>query len=208
MTKLGIIEELKEQVKNFDPSEIQPDNFGSWPLFVKLLAWFAAFALTLFAGYYLIVGGLITERDMAIAKEQSLKREYEKKAYDAANLEAYRAQMKEMELAFSALISQLPSETEVPGLLEDITEKGASSGLEFDNISLLPEVVAEFYVEQPISIKALGTYHDMGTFISGVASLPRIVTLKDFSLKPVTAGGGSAMLSLDISASTYRYKGE
>lgn len=206
MAKLGFIEELQEQVKNFDLSDIQLENFGSWPLFLKLLAWFAAFLLTLGLGYYFVINDLVAEREAEIAKEQTLKKEYEKKARDAANLEAYREQMKEMEAAFAALVSQLPSETEVPGLLEDITEKGLSSGLEFNNISLLDERAAEFYVEQPISIVATGTYHDMGAFVSGVASLPRIVTLKDFSLSPAGSSGGSAILKLNINASTYRYK--
>lgn len=206
MAKLGFIEELQEQVKNFDLSDVQLENFGSWPLFIKLLAWLAAFLLTLVIGYYVAISSLVTDRDFEIAKEQSLKSEFEKKARDAANLEAYRSQMKEMEASFAALISQLPGETEVPGLLEDITEKGLSSGLEFNNISLLAERAAEFYIEQPISISATGTYHDMGSFVSGVASLPRIVTLKDFSLMPAGSEGGSAILTLDISASTYRYK--
>lgn len=206
MAKLGFIEELQEQVKNFDLSDVQLDNFGAWPLLLKLLAWFAAFLLTLALGYYFIVSGLVAERESAIAKEQTLKSEFEKKARDASNLEAYREQMKEMEASFAALISQLPGETEVPGLLEDITEEGLNSGLNFKNISLLDERAAEFYIEQPISISATGTYHDMGAFVSGVASLPRIVTLKDFSLSPAGSDGGSAILELNISASTYRYK--
>lgn len=206
MAKLGFIEGLQEQVNSFDLSEIQLENFGSWPLLFKLLAWLAAFLLTLALGYYFIVSNLVAERESVIAKEQSLRSEFEKKAHDASNLEAYREQMREMEASFSALISQLPGETEVPGLLEDITEKGLSSGLEFNNISLLEERAEEFYIEQPISISATGTYHDMGAFVSGVASLPRIVTLKDFSLVPAGADGASAILKLDISASTYRYK--
>ena len=106
--------------------------------------------------------------------------EFEKKAFQAANLEAYRQQMREMEESFGALVSQLPSDTEVPGLLEDITNKGLLNGLNIASIDLLPEQAREFYVELPISIVASGSYHDLGAFVSGMAGLPRIVTLHNF----------------------------
>ncbi|EEF24546.1 conserved hypothetical protein, partial [Ricinus communis] len=150
----------------------------------------------------------------AESHEADLKREFEDKAYKAANLEALRKQLAEMQASFGALVSQLPSDTEVPGLLEDITNKGVESGLEIKSIKLEPEQTKEFYVELPISIEVTGSYHDFGTFVSGIAGLPRIVTLQNFKIAPAnkTPGGkdadaGPGVLSMSISAKTYRYKG-
>jgi type IV pilus assembly protein PilO len=114
--------------------------------------------------------------------------------------------MEEMLLSFGALVSQLPSDTEVPGLLEDITNKGMLNGLEFDSIELQDEVAREFYIELPIKIIARGSYHDLGAFISGMAGLPRIVTLHDFKINQEDAT--STILRLEITAKTYRYKEE
>ena len=107
-----------------------------------------------------------------------------------------------MEASFAELLRQLPSETEVPGLVDDITDTGLGSGLEFSNIALSEEVTQEIYIELPINIDVEGSYHDFGTFVSGVASLGRIVTLHDFSI--VREEG--ALLSMRIMAKTYRYK--
>jgi type IV pilus assembly protein PilO len=101
-------------------------------------------------------------------------------------------------------LRQLPSDTEVPGLLEDITRTGLGSGLEFEEIKLLPEVTQQFYIELPIQITVVGAYHDLATFASGVASLPRIVTLHDFQIKPVEPGN-TQKLRMSILAKTYRY---
>ncbi len=119
-------------------------------------------------------------------------------------VKAVKAQMKEMEESFGALLRQLPSDTEVPGLLEDITRTGLGSGLEFEEIKLLPEVAQQFYIELPIQISVVGGYHDLATFVSGVSSLPRIVTLHDFEIKPV-APGSTSKLRMSILAKTYRY---
>ncbi len=198
---------LKEQVQGFDPSELSFENIGSWPLFVKVIAWVVVFVALVFGGYHFIVTDLQEQKAREIRREVDLKKDFENKAYQAANLEAYRQQMKEMESSFGALISQLPSDTEVPGLLEDITNKGINSGLSFSKIELQKEQAREFYIELPIRIIASGTYHDMGAFVSGVASLPRIVTLKDFTIKP-RAGGArdNSNLEITIMASTYRYR--
>ena len=109
-----------------------------------------------------------------------------------------------MEVSFGALLKQLPSDTEVPGLLEDITRTGLGSGLEFEEIKLLPEAAQQFYIELPIQITVVGAYHDLATFVSGVASLPRIVTLHDFDLVPAN-DSGSSKLRMSILAKTYRY---
>jgi type IV pilus assembly protein PilO len=112
--------------------------------------------------------------------------------------------MVEMEESFGALVSQLPSDTEVPGLLEDITNKGLLNGLEIASIDLQKETAREFYVELPIAINASGSYHDLGAFISGMAGLPRIVTLHDFTIS--AKGNDANHLRMNIVAKTYRYK--
>ena len=134
----------------------------------------------------------------------TLKEQFSSKAFQAANLEAYKEQMQEMEVSFGSLLRQLQSDTEVPGLLEDITRTGLGSGLEFEEIKLLPEVAQQLYIELPIQIKVTGGYHDLATFVSGVASLPRIVTLHDFQLAPASAES-SSRLNMQIMAKTYRY---
>ena len=200
------LESLQEQIQNFDPNELSLENIGSWPMFVKVIAWVVVFVGIIFAGYKLIISDMQMNLEQAQVKEQTLKDSFANKARLAVNLEAYRKQMIEMEESFGALISQLPSDTEVPGLLEDITNKGSSSGLVFSKIDLQPEKSKEFYVELPIKITATGAFHDMGAFVSGVASLPRIVTLTDFTVKPANIKDGRSALVLDITASTYRYK--
>jgi type IV pilus assembly protein PilO len=142
----------------------------------------------------------------AEAKEIDLKKDFETKAFQAANLNAYRQQMVEMEESFGVLVSQLPSDTEVPGLLEDITNKGLLNGLEIAVIDLQTEKESEFYVELPIEIVASGSYHDLGAFISGMAGLPRIVTLHDFQID--TNSDNPHFLDIKILAKTYRYKEE
>jgi len=138
-------------------------------------------------------------------EEETLRGELETKAILAANLEAYRAQLAEMEDYFGALLRQLPGETEVPGLVDDITVQGIGSGLEFSNIRLENEVQQEFYIELPINISVVGDYHDFGSFVSGVASLSRIVTLHDFLIR---TGASRSELLMDITARTYRYRSD
>lgn len=197
---------LQEQVQGFDVSDLSVDNIGSWPLPIKVITWIILFVLIIGAGYKFIVVDLQEQKAREISREVNLKKDFESKAYQAANLDAYRQQMIDMEESFGALISQLPSDTEVPGLLEDITNKGVNSGLSFSTIALQNEVTKEFYIELPIRIVASGTYHDMGAFVSGVASLPRIVTLKDFNIRPQDGRRDNSNLVMTITASTYRYR--
>lgn len=198
------LEDTLRSVREFDLSDLDLDNVGSWPLAVKIAVWVLLLILVLAAGYYGIIEDLQKQLGDAQAKELKLKKEYEKKAFQAANLEAYRQQMAEMEESFGALVSQLPSDTEVPGLLEDITNKGLLNGLTIKAIDLQKEKSKEFYVELPISISATGSYHDLGAFISGMAGLPRIVTLHDFQIE-ATKDKPNA-LDMKIIAKTYRYK--
>lgn len=197
-------EDTLRSVREFDVNDLDFDNVGSWPLAIKLFIWAALMAGVLVAGYYYHIEGLQAQLTVVEAQEVELKKEFEKKAFQAANLDAYRAQMVEMEESFGALVSQLPSDTEVPGLLEDITNKGLLNGLDIASIDLQKEQAKEFYVELPISIIATGSYHDLGAFISAMAGLPRIVTLHDFTISAQSAG--SNRLNMSIIAKTYRYK--
>lgn len=192
-------------LRELDFSELSVDNIGSWPLAVKVMAWVLVFIVLVVAGYFYTVSEMRDQLTQVEQKELDLKKEFEDKAFKAANLDALRKQMVEMEQSFGALVSQLPTDTEVPGLLEDITNKGVESGLEIKSIKLQPEQSKEFYVELPINIEVTGTYHDFGVFVSGIASLPRIVTLQDFKISSDPKAQG--VLSMSISAKTYRYKG-
>jgi type IV pilus assembly protein PilO len=197
-------EDTLRSLREFDVNDIDFDNIGSWPAAVKVVLCVLLLVLVVAGGYYYHIKDLQLTLGNVQAEEERLRSDYEKKAFQAANLEAYKAQMVEMEESFGALVSQLPSDTEVPGLLEDITNKGLMNGLEINSIALQPEQAREFYVELPIAITATGSYHDLGAFISGMAGLPRIVTLHDFSI--TAPSGNSNALNMSITAKTYRYK--
>ena len=200
------------QIDINDLNNIDFNNVGLWPLAGKVAAWVLVFVIVLAVLFQVNLSGLHETLKQEEQKETSLREEFERKVNDAANLEEYRAQMVEMEASFEALLKQLPQDTEVPGLLDDISSKGLDSGLTFKSIDLKKEVSSEYYVELPIQISVTGGYHDFGTFSSGIAGLPRIVTLDDFSIKnaPKRAGPGEDMdageLSMLIMARTYRYK--
>lgn len=198
------MEDGLRSLREFDINDINFDNIGTLPLLVKAILCVILLALILTGGYYYHIKDLQAQLLQVEKSELTLKQDYEKKAFQVANLDAYRRQMTEMEESFGALISQLPSDTEVPGLLEDITNKGLLNGLEISSIDLQPEVSREFYVELPIAISASGSYHDLGAFISGMAGLPRIVTLHDFTIR--ASSEANAPLNLNITAKTYRYK--
>jgi type IV pilus assembly protein PilO len=199
------LQDVLNDLRELDFAELNADNIGSWPTSVKVMAWVFVFLLVVIAGYFYNISDMREQLAQVERKELDLKKEFEDKAFKAANLDALRKQMVEMEQSFGALVSQLPTDTEVPGLLEDITNKGVESGLEIKSIKLQPEVSKEFYIELPINIEVTGSYHDFGTFVSGIAALPRIVTLHDFKISadPKTPG----TLSMSIAAKTYRYKG-
>lgn len=194
-----------EQLKNFDPNDIDFDKIGVWPLpakvFVLVLITIIIFSLT----YYLKISDLNDELESVKAKEQTLRKTYETKSFEAANLDAYRAQMDEMDKTFKSLLSRLPSDAQVPGLLDDIGARGRESGLTINATTMETEKAAEFYVEVPFKINVDGGYHDMGGFVSGIAAMPRIVTLHDYS---ITKKRDSGVLSMQISAKTYKYKSQ
>lgn len=202
MSWLDPLKELNE----IDLANLDLENVGSWPAAARALLVVLLFIVLVLGGYYYHVAALSDRLQATEAEELDLLRQFERKSFEAVNLEAYKAQLVKMRESFGALVSQLPSDTEVPGLLEDISAKGELNGLRIESIDLLDEVLEEFYVELPISITANGSYHDLGAFVSGMAGLPRIVTLHDFEI--VMDGDESANLRMDLVAKTYRYKDE
>ena len=197
-------EDTMRSLREFDLGDLDFENVGSWPAAIKV-HYLCRIAGRSSGGWLLLPHrGTAAAIGKSGSAEVKLRQEFEKKAFQAANLDAYRQQMVEMEESFGALVSQLPSETEVPGLLEDITNKGLLNGLNIASIDLKAESAKEFYVELPIAISASGSYHDLGAFISGMAGLPRIVTLHDFNIS--LKGSNANDLKMSIIAKTYRYK--
>lgn len=196
------LEDTLEQLRNFDVNDIDFERIGVWPLPGRIAVCVLLVVLVFAGTYYFKIKDLNTQLDRVVAEESSLRKSFEQKSFEAANLDDYRQQMREMEAAFDALLSRLPEDTEVPGLLEDIDARGSESGLNINSITLGDEQETEFYVELPISINVEGGYHDMGSFISGVAGMPRIVTLHDFNIERKDGGGE---LVMQVEAKTYRY---
>lgn len=203
---MSYVKKWVEELKSFDVNDLSDiDTIGVWPGPVKAVIVMIIFAACMSAGYFFHIKNLQEDLRREIANESQVRTELEQKAYLAANLEEYQAQTVEMEASFAELLRQLPSQTEVPGLVDDITNVGLGSGLDFSNIQLADEVAQEFYIELPINVDVRGNYHDFGTFVSGVSSLDRIVTLHDFS---ITSAANQTFLSMSIVAKTYRYKSE
>lgn len=193
-----------DSLRKVELSELELNNLGAWPAAAKTVSGILLMVVVLVLGYFYSIQDMQTQLDKVRNEEGTLKEQFSSKSFQAANLNAYKSQMIEMENTFGALLRQLPGDTEVPGLLEDITRAGLSSGLEFEEIKLLPEAAQQFYIELPIQITVVGSYHDLATFVSGVASLPRIVTLHDFDIKPVDEKSTNK-LRMSILAKTYRY---
>jgi len=177
------------------------NNIGSWPVAAKAVAIAVVCAAVLFAGYWFDTQEQMQMLEQTQAKELELKQTFEKKQADAANLEAYKEQMKEMEKRFGALLLKLPSKTEIAELLVDVSRVGLDAGLEFELFKPGNEVPRDFYAEFPINLRVRGSYHELGNFVSGVAALPRIVTIHDLSMKK----GNEGELVMTATANTYRY---
>ena len=199
------LQDTLDQLKSFDVGDLDVNDIGVWPAAVKGIILTILFVAVLAGGYFFYLTDKQDVLTRVQGEETALKSEYESKSFQAANLQQYRDQQTEMEARFGTLLRQLPSDTEVPGLLEDITLAALNNGLKIESIDLQPERRAEFYVELPITITVNGDFHDLGSFVSGVANLSRIVTLHDFTIAPETSPGD---LKMSILAKTYRYLDE
>jgi type IV pilus assembly protein PilO len=183
---------------------LEAENVGQWPKAVKIaLAFFIAIVVFVL-GYFLLISDKITVLDNYVAEEVSLKSQYQIKYHIAANLELFEQQMKEAEALFANQLRSLPESHETPGLLDDITFVGTTSGLKFIKLNWQPEITREIYIELPIDIEVIGSYHDFGNFVSKIAGLPRIVTLHDFDVDINKTASG--LLNLKLQAKTYRYR--
>jgi type IV pilus assembly protein PilO len=186
-------------------------NIGSWSIPVKVTLYVLIFIFVGFIAYFLVIRGVLEDISSAEAQQLNLLKEYQEKESKLRNLQSYQAQLQLMEAQFNQQLQQLPKETEIPDLVEDINTAGIDAGLDFKNIQLLPEVKQEVFIEQPIDITVTGNYHSMAGFVSAIALLPRIVTLHDFSLKTDQTKGKSVALpkiEMNIKAKTYRYMSE
>jgi len=197
---------LLDQLRSIDPKDP-----GRWPLPVRAFFVLLVFVVLGSVFWYMLVWN--EDRPIlqkAEADELDLKTQFENKQQRAANLDAYKAQLAEMERSFGAMLRQLPGKTEVPSLLVDISQTGLAAGLQEKLFQPGSEKSNGFYAELPIKIKLVGSYHQFGAFVSGIAALPRIVTLHDIEIAPLKEGSGEKStnydnLVMDVTAKTYRY---
>ena len=200
-------------------SEINLSDFdlreaGEWPLAGKVVLIVLVAAAVLGAGYYLFTNDQLQELDRVANEEQQLRQEFIEKQRVAANLESFRAQLKQMEADLAVMLRQLPTGTEMPDLLEDISNTGKRNGLDFELFKPEAEQPRDFYAAKPITIKARGSYHQFGAFVSGVAALSRIVTLENATLTGAAGGKGAGKgsrtepLTIQATLQTYRYMDE
>jgi type IV pilus assembly protein PilO len=192
-----------EELKQLDPRDP-----GRWPLPVRLGV-IAVFFLLVTAGllYFMVWGNVKDELAQKENQEQSLRDEFRTKHAKAVNLDLYKQQLADIEKSFGAMLRQLPSKTEMDALLVDISQSGTQTGLQQVGFHPEPEQNRDFYAERPIKIRLVGSYHQMGQFVSVIAALPRIVTLHDVSIQS-TSGKGPDQLTMDLTAKTYRYLDE
>ena len=200
------------QKKKFKLSDLDFNNIGSWPQQAKVVFCVLLAAFILIMAYLLLIRGKVDELRGLESQEATLRQEFEDEQGKAANLEPLRQQLAQMEQVLQQMLRQLPSKTEMPDLIIDISQTALSSGLANELFQPEPETLKEFYAEKPIQLRMVGNYHQFGAFVSGVASLPRVVilTMHDISLKPkdgkvITRGGP---LELSGTVKTYRYLDE
>ena len=180
---------------------------GRWPLGIRVIVASFVFVVASFLfAMLLIYNTQMEEYEQVQTEQDQLWAEFEQKQHQAANFAAYRAQLKDMERSFGAMLRQLPGRTEVPNLLVDISQTGNGAGLDEKLFQPGAELKQDFYAELPIKIRLTGSYHAFGNFVSGIAALPRIVTLHDIQIQPeLQKSAGTDQLVLDLTAKTYRY---
>ena len=191
-----------------DLKNLDPNNPGMWPLAVQAMVGLIACALLIFGGWKLDISNQVSALAKVEQKEGDLKKTFEDKQKKAANLDKLKEQMKQMQLSFGDMLRQLPNKTEVAGLIVDISQTGLAAGLEFQLFQPQNEKPTEFYAELPIKIEVTGSYHQFGEFISGIASLARIVTTHNISITKAGEkgkdGGATGALKMSATAKTYR----
>lgn len=187
--------------------DLDPNDPSRWPLPYRLGAIALIFVVAVGGmSYFMAWKPKKPELDSARDQEMALLQTLEQKARKAANLDAYKVQLAEMEQSFGAMLRKLPNKTEVPNLLTDISQQGAGAGLDQKLFQPEAQINKDFYAELPIKMRLTGTFHAIGAFVSGIAALPRIVTLHDVEIAPLKAdGGGTDQLQLSVTAKTYRY---
>ena len=201
-------------MKDFDLNNLDFQRAGAWPTPVKVVACALIFALIVGFGWWWKVNDKRAELRGLEATEQELLQQFEYKQSKVVNLEAYKAQLEEMKEILRQMLRQLPSKTEMPDLLVDVSQTALSTGIDNQKFEPGAETVKDFYAEKPINLRMVGDYHQFGSFVSGVASLPRVVilTMHDISLKPQAADAKTGLVSgplvLEGTVKTYRYVDE
>lgn len=200
-------QEIFEELQSLDPQ-----NPGGWPAYARIGAAVLAAVVILGASAYLLIKPALETLEREEQAEVKLRQDFEVKQRKVANLDAYRDQLAEMERSFGDMLRQLPSKTEVANLLNDISQTRVATSLEEELFRPAGEVPKDFYAELPNQIVVIGTYHQMGEFVSGIAALSRIVTIEGVDIKPVSTGGRGAQaalsrgpLRMQATAKTYRY---
>jgi type IV pilus assembly protein PilO len=194
-----------EDLNELDVNDIK--RIGTAPAIVKIILIVLLCIIVAVAGYFLITTPKLEELEKVENEEKNLRITFDEKAAKAANLDAYKQQLDEMRQSFGALLRQLPNKTEIETLLTDISQTGISSGLEIELFKPEGLIPKDFYAEYPIKLKVTGRYHQFAQFVSGVAALPRIVTLQNIEIKPAGKDSG-VKLSMELTAVTYQYLDE
>ena len=194
---------LVEELQNLDVNDV-----GRWPLVFRVAVIAIIFVVVLGLGiYWFIVQDKAPQLDRVQQEEEQLRITFESKQRKAANYDAYKAQLAQIEQSFGTMLRQLPGETEIPSLIVDISQTGLAAGLQEKLFVPQAEVPRDFYAEKPIKIRLTGGYHEIGNFVSGIAALPRIVTLHDINITQENSSVFDS-LSIEVTAKTYRYLDE
>lgn len=197
-------------MENIDLNNIDFNNIGNWPLPVKIISIALLCAVLLGVGYYYDTQNQLTELSKVKNEEQSLFEQFRKKQRQANQLDKLKEQLQEIESSFGELLKRLPSKTEVPGLLVDISQTGTANNVKFELFKPQREYKGKdgFYLELPIKVTVTGDYHSFGKFVSDIAALQRIVTMHDITIKPKTTADNETKLIMTTTAKTYRYEDE
>jgi len=194
---------LVEELQNLDVNDV-----GRWPLAFRVAVIAIVFVVVLGLGiYWFIIQDRAPQLERVQQEEEQLRITFESKQRKAANYDAYKAQLAQIEQSFGTMLRQLPGKTEIPSLIVDISQTGLAAGLQEKLFVPMAEVPRDFYAEKPIKIRLTGGYHEIGNFVSGIAALPRIVTLHDINITPED-GSVFDSLSIEVTAKTYRYLDE